>query len=114
MISLISLILVIIGTLIGSIGAVLLKKASKYFSFSKKGILRKELIIALIAYGVSTIIFIIALKFGELSVLYSFVSLTYIWVEIASKRLLKEKITKYKIIGIILIIVGVSLIGFGS
>ena len=114
MISLLAISLVIIGTFIGTIGAINLKISSKHFGLSRKGLFNKNLLIAITAYGLSTIIFIPALKFGQLSVLYPFVSLGYIWVTIASRIILKEKITLYKWLGIIFIMIGVSFIGFGG
>jgi len=59
-------------------------------------------------------IFIPALRGGDLSVLYPFVSLSYIWVMLLSIKMLGEKMTKLKWLGILLIISGVSLIGLGS
>ena len=65
-------------------------------------------------YGISTILFIPALKGGELSVLYPFVALAYIWVSLLSVKFLGEKMNKVKWLGIALIILGVSFIGLGS
>jgi uncharacterized membrane protein len=65
-------------------------------------------------YGVSTAMFIPALKGGELSVLYPLVALTYVWVSLLSVKFLNEKMNKMKWIGILLILFGVTLIGIGS
>jgi len=65
-------------------------------------------------YGLATILSLIALKFGQLSVLYPFVALQYVWANILSKKYLGEKITALKWAGIALIFVGVSLIGMGA
>ena len=115
MTSIFAIIIIIIGTLIGTVGAIFLKKAAKGFSLSIKGIFKnKYLIRGVFIYGFSSIIFIPALKFGELSVLYPFVSLSYVWITLASKIFLREKINRYKYAGIVFIIIGVSLIGLGS
>jgi len=58
--------------------------------------------------------FIPALKGGDLSILYPFVSVTYVWVALLSVRFLGEKMNKFKWIGIAMIILGVSFIGIGS
>lgn len=68
----------------------------------------------IIFYALSAIIFIPALKGGELSVLYPFIALAYVWVAFLSKWILKEEVTSMKWIGILLILVGVSLIGLVS
>ena len=65
-------------------------------------------------YAVGTILFIPALKGGDLSILYPFVALAYVWVSLLSVKFLGEKMNLVKWIGIALIIIGVSLIGIGS
>ena len=107
--------LVIFGTLAGAFGPILLKKASAK-SLSKLSSLATNynLFGGVGLYAIGTILFIPALKGGELSVLYPFVALSYIWVSLLSIKFLGEKMNKYKWIGIALIIMGVSFIGFGS
>ena len=73
-----------------------------------------NVLIGAFLYGIGTILFIPALKHGELSVLYPFVSTSYIWVSILSMSFLGEKMNREKWLGIALIIVGVTLIGLGS
>lgn len=107
--------LIILATLIGAFGPILLKKASaKKLSSINELAKNYELIGGIALYGISTVLFIPALKGGDLSVLYPFVALTYIWVSLLSVKFLGEKMNKLKWFGIALIIVGVSLIGLGS
>ena len=107
--------LVMFACIIGSFGPIFLKKASGKISLSLKSIIyNKYLIIGIIFYGLSTIFFIPALKGGELSVLYPFVATVYIWVSLLSIKMLGEKMNKFKWLGILLIIIGVSFIGLGS
>jgi len=63
---------------------------------------------------VSAAIYIMALKGGELSVLYPYASLSYLWVTLISKFYLKEEINKQKVTGIVLIILGIVLIGISN
>lgn len=107
--------LVIFATLIGAFGPILLKKASAR-KLSKIGSLATNyhLFGGVALYAISTIMFIPALKGGELSVLYPFVALVYIWVSLLSVKFLGENMNKFKWIGIALIIIGVSFIGLGS
>ncbi len=65
-------------------------------------------------YGISTIIFIPTLKYGQLSVLYPLVATSYMWTTLVAVKFLGEKMNRFKWIGIILIIIGVSLIGMGA
>ena len=107
--------LVILATLVGAFGPIMLKKASEKKLFSISSLLSNyHLFAGIILYGMGTILFIPALKGGDLSVLYPFVALIYIWVSLLSVKFLNEKMNKFKWIGIFLIIVGVSFIGFGS
>ena len=46
--------------------------------------------------------------------LYPVISMSYVWVALFSKVFLHEEMNKYKWLGIILIVGGVILIGFGS
>jgi drug/metabolite transporter (DMT)-like permease len=107
--------LVIVASFMGAFGAIYLKKGSKHFVFNiKKLIANWELILGLSLYVVPTALFIIALRAGELSVLYPFVATIYVWISILSVKFLGEKMNLWKWAGIAAIILGVSLIGFGS
>ena len=107
--------LVIFATVIGSFGPILLKKASKKKLSSIKSLITNYHLFGGFAfYGMGTILFIPALKGGELSVLYPLVSVTYIFVALFSIKLLNEKMNSLKWIGIVLIIIGVIFIGLGS
>ncbi len=109
-----AILLVWFGTLIGAMGPILLKKGADAFSINLFKIIKNyNLIFGLFLYGISLIIFVIALKGGEISVLYPLVSVGYIWVCLLSIKVLKEKMNLYKWLGIIFIIFGVSLIGIG-
>ncbi|MAG91266.1 hypothetical protein CMO83_01155 [Candidatus Woesearchaeota archaeon] len=107
--------LVILATLIGAFGPILLKKASaKRLSKISSLMTNYHLFGGVALYGVGTVLFIPALKGGELSVLYPFVALIYIWVSLLSVKFLGEKMNKLKWVGIVLIIAGVTFIGYGS
>ena len=107
--------LVIAATLIGAFGPILLKKASaKKLSRISSLATNYPLFGGVALYAIGTILFIPALKGGDLSVLYPFVALAYIWVSLLSVKFLGEKMNKLKWFGILLIILGVSLIGIGS
>ena len=107
--------LVILATLVGAFGPIMLKKASaKKLSSISSLIKNYYLFIGIILYGLGTVLFIPALKGGDLSVLYPFVALVYIWVSLLSVKFLGEKMNRFKWIGVALIIIGVIFIGLGS
>ena len=113
------ILLVVFADFIGSFGAVLLKLGSGTITRNVKSIYTNYrrtifLIIGLGLYGFSAILFTIALRGGDLSVLYPFVSIGYVFIVILSKLKLKENINLWKALGIGCIILGVVFIGFGS
>jgi multidrug transporter EmrE-like cation transporter len=100
--------LVILATLIGAFGGLILKKSSNKLKLSFRGLFKNYLlIVGLLFYMLSSIFFIISLKGGELNVLYPITSASYIWIVILSKKYLGEEITLYKVVGISLIILGI-------
>jgi len=107
--------LVISATLVGSFGPILLKKASTKKLSNISSLMKNYHLIGGVAlYALGTILFIPALKGGDLSILYPFVALTYIWVSLLSVKFLGEKMNSIKWFGIMFIILGVSFIGIGS
>ena len=107
--------LVALATLIGAFGPILLKKASAKKLSSLKELAKNYYLFGGVAlYGIGTVMFIPALKGGDLSVLYPFVALMYIWVSLLSVKFLGESMNGLKWLGIASIIIGVSLIGLGS
>ncbi|PYT15810.1 MAG: cation/cationic drug transporter [Acidobacteria bacterium] len=65
-------------------------------------------------YGVSTILLVLALRHGELSLLYPVIALTYVWVTILSVLIFQESMNALKIAGIAVIIIGVAILGKGD
>lgn len=65
-------------------------------------------------YGMSTVLLVLALKHGQLSLLYPVISLTYVWVTILSVTVFHEAMSVYKLGGIMLIVVGVGVLGLNG
>jgi len=104
--------LVLLAGLIGGLGPVYLKKGADAVTFGEWSTIYKNkfLIIGILVYSLSTILFIPALKGGDLSVLYPLVGLVYVWASIYAIFILGEKMTKWKWLGIIIVIMGAALI----
>jgi multidrug transporter EmrE-like cation transporter len=60
------------------------------------------------------VLLVMALRRGHLSVLYPIIALTYVWVTILSPMFFYDPVNAFKVIGVGLIVTGVSLIGVGS
>lgn len=65
-------------------------------------------------YGLNTILLVLALREGELSMLYPIIALTYVWVTLLSYALLHEAPNLYKNAGIATIVIGVAVLGRGK
>jgi len=106
---------VLAATVFGSFGSIYLKKGAADLEFNLKKLLKnKKLFYGITLFIISTILSVSGLKGGELSVLYPLAALSYVWICILSMKMLKEKMGFWKWTGVILIVAGVGLIGYGS
>lgn len=106
-----AIILVMISSIFAALGQLNLKIGSMKMNLKLSNIFRNYiLLIGVSFYAIASIIGIIALRGGELTVLYPIASLNYVWVSLLSIKYLKEKMNLYKWTGILLIIIGVSII----
>jgi multidrug transporter EmrE-like cation transporter len=109
--------LVFTCTLIGAGAQVLFKLASADVpsTLDFNGLMQLAsnvpLIGGLLLYGLNTVLMVLALRKGELSLLYPIISLNYVWVTIISAIFLKEEINAMKVGGLTLIIMGVVFLG---
>ena len=104
------IIFTLISAFTNALGFYYFKKASNVKKITQ--IINKNLIIGGLIFMTGVSLYIIALRQGEVSILYSIASTQYIWVAFLGKRL-GEKITTKKIIGIFIIIIGIFIIGLG-
>jgi len=110
-----AVLLVAFCTLLTASGQVFYKLAADSLVFTPVGIITNYYLwIGGIIYGTSALLFIVALRGGDLSVLYPVVALSFIWVTLLSGFILHEPIPSLKIGGIVFIIGGIWLIGVGS
>lgn len=72
------------------------------------------LIGGLACYGFFMIAMVLALREGELSMLYPIIALSYVWVTLLSYGLLNEPSNVYKNLGILTIVIGVGILGRGG
>lgn len=69
------------------------------------------LIAGLSLYGISFALLTLALRHGELSIVYPVIALTYVWVAILSVLLFHESMNGFKFAGISAVVVGVAILG---
>ena len=108
-----SVALVFLCTIFGAAAQVLIKFGASGLESSNplEMITSLPLVAGYGLYGISTILLILALRDGELSILYPVISLTYVWVTILSLALFHEKVNLYKMMGVAVVVAGVAVIG---
>lgn len=110
-----AIVLIIICTVLTSLAQILFKFGSTNFSFNPFLLIQNYFVIfGALCYAFGALLFILALKKGDLSTIYPFFATSYIWVMILSFFIFGEIITSFKIFGILFIIFGVSFIGIGG
>lgn len=109
-----SISIIVVCTIFTSFGQLFLKLGANKLQFSLQGIfLNLPLAAGIIFYAVGAVLLIYSLKKADLSVIYPFVSLSFIWVSILSYFFLHESLSIIQFAGMLCIIFGVSLIGGG-
>ena len=110
-----SVALVALASFIGSFGALFLKGgAAKAKGGIRNWLLNGRLIVGVALFVLSSLAYVVGLRKGELSVLYPMVSLSYIWTMLWSCLFLKERLTRNKVWGLALIVLGIVFIGMGK
>jgi len=104
--------LIIFTTALTSSAQILYKKAWSHPTLSI--LYLTFILIGMFLYAVGAVLMIIAFKGGEVTVLYPIFASSYIWVILLSNYFFQESLTSLKIAGVFVIILGISLISFGS
>jgi uncharacterized membrane protein len=106
------IILLVLGcAFLGSMGQIFFKLSSENFSFNPTKLIKNyKFIIGAMLYAVSAVIFVWALRFGDLSALYPIIATSYIWISFFSVFLLNEPFPPLRWLGVGLIIAGITVI----
>ncbi len=108
--------LVFCCTILGAAAQVLMKTGANHMA--NPGVLGMATNLPLMSgyclYGISTLLLVLALKDGELSLLYPVIALTYVWVTVLSFLIFHDDINPWKLAGIVLIVLGVAVLGKGG
>jgi len=107
--------LVIACTILGAAAQILMKVGMSHFQPNFMALVTNvPLVTGYALYGINTLMMVLALREGELSMLYPIIAMTYVWVTLLSYALLAEKPNLYKNLGIATIVVGVAVLGRGG
>ena len=112
--------IVFVQTLFGAVAQILLKAGTQ----QQHGDGLADIVIAIFTnpqlfvgytlYGVSALLMIAALKYGELSILYPVIAMTYVWVAILSVTIYGESVSLLRFSGLASIVLGVAVLGRSS
>jgi drug/metabolite transporter (DMT)-like permease len=107
-----SVFLVFSCTVLGAAAQLLIKTGMSHFSPHIVALATNLPLIAGYALlGINTLMMVLALKNGEMSLLYPIIALTYVWTTLLSYTLLHEPSNIYKNAGIVTIVLGVAVMG---
>lgn len=106
-----TVLLVFLATIFLSITQILYKLASKSFSFSIQQVFNFYLVGGILSCFIGGFMLLLALRKGDLSLVYPLSAFTYIFVTILSYYFLKEIISFQKWIGLVTITLGIITMG---
>lgn len=106
----------IVCTIFTAIGQLLYKSAAMNLTFNFVTLLTNwALYLGGISYFIGLIFMLKSYKYGELSLLYPFLSASYFWVVLFAPLLFPDEFFSWnKILGVIIIIVGMLFLGGGK
>jgi drug/metabolite transporter (DMT)-like permease len=105
------ILLTALSAFIGSIGQLEFKRGADNLQFDIKLLATNyHLILGVLVYFVSTVLYVYALNKEQLSILYPIIATSYIWTTIFSKIFLKETVGLTSWVGVFFILLGVTLI----
>ena len=108
-----SILLVLGASLIGSLAMVFLKIGADNLKGSHRHWMPR-IGIGIALFLASSVLYVLGIKEGSLTVLYPMVSLGYVWALIWSRWFFGEPFNRNKIVGLSLVLLGVFFIGLGK
>lgn len=113
--------LVTICTVIGALAQIFIKAGASRLPETHTAIqavlamaVNPRLLLGYSLYGINTVLLALALREGELSMLYPIIALTYVWVAGLSVLVFHEIMNPLRTAGVITIVLGVAILGRGS
>lgn len=115
-----SVLIVVACTLMGAAAQVLIKLGASHLAHASlmatfwSIFTVPTLFLGYCLYGIFAVLMVYALRYGELSILYPVIALTFVWVSILSAMVFHEPMNPMKISGIAVIVAGVAVLGWGG
>ena len=106
-----AILLVLLVAFLAAVGQLLWKLGAASVSANPwSWVLNWQIMLGLILHAVGFVMFVIALKHGNLSILYPVLATSYIWVALLSVRFLGEPFSVPQWVAVALIFLGIGLI----
>jgi multidrug transporter EmrE-like cation transporter len=103
------------GSFFGSFGALFLKIGAGKLQRSVVSVITNwRLGLGIAFYLFSSVLFVLGVRKGELSVLYPMVSLGSVWTLFWARLVLGEPLTRPKFVALGMILCGIALLGLGT
>lgn len=109
-----SMLLVFAASVVGSFGAVFLKKGAARLDGSLLSFVNSRLLLGVALFLGSSVFYALGIRGGDLSVLYPMVSLGYVWTLLWSRLFFHETFSRQKFLGLGLVLLGVVFVGLGG
>lgn len=111
-----SVILISVCTIISAAAQILMKTGVSHISQLNPLALATNLplVAGYALYGIFCMMMILALRQGELSLIYPIISLAYVWVAVLSHFIFHDTLNPAKVLGIATVMGGVAMLGRGG
>lgn len=112
----IAILFAVLCTVFTSLGQILWKFGLVKINFSHLlTVFNLPFMFGFVVYGIGAILLLLALGKGELSLIYPIIAASYVWVSLLSPYLFPtDHMNVWKWVGVIIILVSVSLLGWGN
>ena len=106
---------VIVASIVGAWGAFFLKVGADRSNLQLLALrVDPRVVLGLSLYFSSSVLYIICLRGGELSVLYPIAALVYVWSTVLAKWRLNEEVNAQKMLGLVILMAGIILVTFSG
>lgn len=106
--------LTLFAALIAAFSQYIIKRSITEFDLDIKSMKRlittKGFVLGILLYFTALVVYLNALKSGELSLVYPTFASTFVFVFLLSKHALKEKMSTKRVLGIIILIIGIIIV----
>ena len=110
-----AIVLMILCTFFTSTAQLLYKSGANKLEFNLMSIISNwNIFLGLFLYGIGAILLIVALKWGQVTILYPILASSFIWVTLGSSYFFGEIISLSRWIGVLFIIIGILMINFSE